>query len=126
VAGPEALSPHVASVEQEINTFTSVADQIALGDQDIRRRFANRVMWLFVLANIFVMGGLGVAFWQDGVQLRAHLIAPGEKVVNSHVVMALLGATTVQLGTVILTITRALFPTSPVEQGRGRTPDADG
>jgi hypothetical protein len=126
MAGPEALSPHVASVGQEVKGFTSVADQIALGDQDIRRRFANRVMGLFVLANVFVMGGLGVAFWQDGVQLREHLITPAEKVVNSRVVMALLGATTVQLGTVILTITRALFPATPSDHGRRRGPDADG
>ncbi len=72
------------------------------------------MVWLFVISNVFVILGLGVAFWQDCAQPRDHLIKPSERIISSGVVMALLGATTVQLGTVILTITRALFPNRKV------------
>ena len=115
-SSPPGLHPRVEGLDSEVEQFTSVADQIALGDQDIRRRFANRVVWLFVLSNVFVMAGLGVAFWQDDAQLRDHLIKPTEKVIDSKVVMALLGASTVQLGAVIFTIARALFPSSGADR----------
>jgi hypothetical protein len=88
-----------------------VRREIAIGDQKIRRQFAFYVILLFVGANIFVLFGLGVAYWQDCTQLTAKLIKPGERIVDSTVVMSLLGATTVQLGTVIYTITRAIFAT---------------
>jgi hypothetical protein len=88
-----------------------VRREIAIGDQKIRRQFAFYVILLFVGANIFVLIGLGVAYWQDCAQLSAKLIKPDERIIDSKVVMALLGATTVQLGTVIYTITRAIFAT---------------
>jgi hypothetical protein len=57
-----------------------------------------------------VLLGLGVVFAVDCVQLRRHQINPDQRIINGQVVMALLGATTVQLGAVIYTITRAIFP----------------
>src|SRR5579859_4860365 len=83
-----------------------VRREIAIGDQKIRRQFAFYVIMLFVGANVFVLFGLGVTYWQDCAQLSAKLIKPDERIIDSKVVMALLGATTVQLGTVIYTITR--------------------
>jgi hypothetical protein len=86
-----------------------VRREIAIGDQKIRRQFAFYVILLFVGANVFVLFGLGVTYWQDCAQLSAKLIKPDERIIDSKVVMTLLGATTVQLGTVIYTITRAIF-----------------
>jgi hypothetical protein len=103
-----------ASLTSEVETFLSVADQIALGDHEIRRRFAFYIIGLFVGANVFVMIGLGVAFWQDCVQMAAKLIKPSDRIIDSKVAMTLLGATTVQLGTVIYTITNAIFPAPKV------------
>jgi hypothetical protein len=102
----------VISLSTEVDDITglSVADQIALGDQDIRRQVSLYIIWLFAVANVFVLIGLGVAYWQDCAQLAAKLIRPEQRIVTSNVVMALLGATTIQLGTVIVTITRAIFP----------------
>jgi hypothetical protein len=98
------------TVEQRIALDQQgVRREVALGDQKIRRQFAFYVIWLFIGANILVLLGLGVAYWQDCAQISAKLIKPQERIVDSKVVMALLGATTVQLGTVIYTITRAIF-----------------
>ncbi|HEY2659866.1 MAG TPA: hypothetical protein VGI79_09105 [Caulobacteraceae bacterium] len=116
-AGPppktvEAAGGITISLDSEVKGFAdiSVADRIALGDQDIRRQFALYIIGLFIGANIFVMIGLGVAYWQDCMQLAAKAIRPEERIIDGKVVMALLGATTVQLGTVIYTITNAIFP----------------
>ena len=101
---------HEVSVDQEVTTFRSTADQVALGDLGIRRAFARNVMILFAVANLFVLIGLGVVFAMDCIQLADHQISPSQRVVSSEVLMTLLGATTVQLGTVVYTITRAIFP----------------
>lgn len=101
-------------LDSEVKAFSglSVADQIALGDHEIRRKFAVYIIRLFIGANVFVMIGLGLAFWQDCVQLAARTIQPTDRIIDSKVIMTLLGATTVQLGTVIYTITKAIFPAS--------------
>jgi hypothetical protein len=104
------------SLNQEVDEFTT-ADRIAIGDLEIRKNFANRVMLLFAIANVGALIGLAIVFWQDCAQLAAHLVKPTERLIDGHVIMALLGATTVQLGTVIYTITRAIFP-SPGGHGR--------
>ena len=70
-------------------------------------------MILFAVSNVFVLFGLGIVFGLDCVQLQAKLIAPTQRIITGPVVMSLLGATTVQLGTVIFTIARAIFPIPP-------------
>jgi hypothetical protein len=102
------------SLDQEVEAF-SPPDPIALGDLEIRKNFANRVMVLFAIANVGALIGLAIVFWQDCVQLAAGLTKPADRIIDGKVIMALLGASTVQLGTVIYTITRAIFP----------SPDAD-
>ena len=109
---PPVGAPVEVSLNQEVEAFATTADKIALGDLDIRKNFARNVMILFAVANLFVLVGLGIVFWQDCVQLTAHAIKPAERIIDGKVIMALLGATTIQLGTVIYTITRAIFPTT--------------
>ena len=100
------------SLAQEVEQFRSAADQVALGDLAIRKQFAKDVMLLFAIANVFVLIGLGVVFWMDCAHLAAGVIKPSERVISEKVIMSLLAATTVQLGTVIFTIARAIFPVS--------------
>ncbi|MGI9168765.1 MAG: hypothetical protein ACR2FH_01125 [Caulobacteraceae bacterium] len=98
----------------EIRDFESAADRVALGDLEIRRAFARNIVWLFVAANLFVFAGLGLIFWRDCVQLADRQIGPGDRIIDGKVIMALLGATTVQLGAAVYTIARAIFPALPV------------
>lgn len=107
---PEPHRTGVVSVVSEAVSVETVADRIALGDLDIRQRFARTTLWLFVVTNLFVLAGLGIIFWQDGLQLTAGRIASGDRIVNAQVVMTMIGATTVQLGAVIYTMARAIFP----------------
>ncbi len=121
---PQRSSPPVAEVNlgQEIAGFASAADRVALGDLEIRKAFARNVVVMFAVANAFVLVGLGVVFWQDGLQLAARQVKPDERIINAQVIMAMIGATTVQLGAVIYTITRAVFP-SP--QGVAKSASGD-
>jgi hypothetical protein len=107
---PEPAAIPDVSLNQEVDEFTT-ADRIAIGDLEIRKNFANRVMLLFAITNLGALFGLALVFWQDCAQLAAHLTKPADRIIDGKVIMALLGATTVQLGTVIYTITRAIFPT---------------
>lgn len=91
----------------------TVSDQIALRDANLREWLANRVVPVFLKANVFTLIGLGVLVALDEVNLTLHLITPADRIVGEHVVLALLGATTVQLGTVAALIARYLFPSRP-------------
>ena len=104
------------SLSAEVTKFASTDDEIALGDLAIRKNFARDIVILFAVANGFVLLGLGVIFRVDCVQLSAKQILPAQRLVSSQVIMALLGATTVQLGTVVLTIARAIFPGSSTDR----------
>jgi hypothetical protein len=49
----------------------------------------------------------------DEFNIAWHLIAPGDRIIGGQVIMALLGATTVQVGTIAVVIARYLFPGRP-------------
>ena len=119
LAGPGLAVPSPVSLNHEVREFRSTADTIAIGDLSIRKNFADRVMVLFAIANVGVLIGLGFIFWQDCSQLAAGHIRPADRIIDGQVIMALLGATTIQLGTVIYTITRAIFPTGAAPKGAG-------
>lgn len=90
-----------------------VADQIALRDQALRERdqdlrdwMTKEVMPAFLTANRWTLYALGVLVVLDEFN-ALFSIAPR---ITSQVVMALLGATTVQVGVIAVTIARYLFP----------------
>lgn len=103
------MTSHVAGVRTEELSFT-VPEQIALRDTAIREQFARTMLILFGVTNVFVLIALGLVFAYDMLELRAGLITAGDRIVDTRVVMALLGATTVQLGAVVYIMARAIFP----------------
>jgi len=100
------------SSEMDLGRVTvghTVQDQIALSDADIRRRVAVWIMWLFGAVNVITMLFIFVLFCFDQSDLAAREIGPGDRIVDAEVLMSLLGATTVQLGTIALIMARYLF-----------------
>jgi hypothetical protein len=71
---------------------------------------ALRVVRAFIAANSVTLVALAGLVALDEINIALHLIAPGERIVGSQVIMALLGATTVQVGTIAVIIARYLFP----------------
>src|SRR5687768_11067069 len=76
-------------LNKEIAKF-STADQIALGDLEIRRQFATQIIKLFVFSNLFVMLALGVCFWADYSQMASKLITQEHRIIDNRVIMTLL------------------------------------
>ena len=88
----------------------SVEDQIALQDADLRKRIGNRIVWTFVGGNVvtlFVFAGL---VYLDQSNMGNRVITPDQRIITEKVIMTLLGATTVQIGTIAVIIARYLFP----------------
>lgn len=103
------LEPTISLGDEKAH-FRNVDDEVKRGDLAIRRQFARNVMLLFAATNIFVMVGLGWLSVHETTAIAAKLMLPADHIVDAKVVMALLGATTVQLGTVVYTVARAIFP----------------
>jgi hypothetical protein len=61
------------------------------------------------------VGWLAWLGWLDQVNIEHSLVSPSDRIINHQVIMTLLGATTVQVGTLATIIARYLFP--------GRSPD---
>ncbi len=88
----------------------SVADRIAMGDAQMRRTLALQMGSVFAVANVVTLIAFAVLVWLDETNLRAKLIAPADRIITGNVFMALLGATTVQIGTIAVIMARHLFP----------------
>ena len=91
----------------------SVADQIALSDARVRARVSYAIITAFLVVNLATLLGLYIIYTADAADLRAKLVAPGQRVIDSRVVMTLLGATTVQLGSMAVIMAKYLFPLPP-------------
>jgi hypothetical protein len=87
-----------------------VAEQIALSDARVRAHVSYAIIAAFVLVNIASMFGLYVVYLDDLANLRLKLETADQRVVNAQVLMALLGATTVQLGSMAVIMAKYLFP----------------
>lgn len=109
----------VLSLDRVADSVTgSVTDQIALKDAELRQWMARWMVWLFAIANVMVLAVIAGLVWLDQGNLGAKLIAPGDRIIGNQVVMTLIGATTVQVGTIAVIIARYLFPSS-VSAGEG-------
>jgi hypothetical protein len=98
----------------------SVHERIALRDQGLRERDQGLRDWMakvvvpaFLKANGLTLAAVAVLVVLDEINITSHLIAPGDRIITEKVIMALLGATTVQVGAIAALIARYLFPSRP-------------
>lgn len=97
----------VVSLNQEAQRDgLTVSEQIALRDATLREWLANRVVPAFVKTNVLTLVGLAALVALDESNLALHLITPADRVIGENVIIALLGATTVQLATIAALIAR--------------------
>jgi len=71
------------------------------------------IIGAFIAANVVTLIALGILARLDQGNIAAKLIEPGDRIITSQVFMALLGATTVQVGAIMVIIARYLFPGRP-------------
>jgi len=106
----KAENVKLGSVDHDL----TVTERIALLEANIRRNLAYAIMILFALVNIMTLLFVLLLFRADQSDLAEKMIGPADRVVNAHVLMTLLAATTVQLGTVMVIMTRFIFK-APVD-----------
>jgi hypothetical protein len=88
----------------------SVDEQIALGDLEMRRRLVRALLWFFGVTNFFALAATAVVFGYDIALLRAGSVQASQRLVTTELLMTIIGATTVQVGVIMVTISNYLFP----------------
>ncbi|MDH3790309.1 MAG: hypothetical protein OEU09_01720 [Rhodospirillales bacterium] len=96
----------LADEERELN----VEDEIALRELQLRITTAERILKLFTIANGFVLAFVIVLLLADWFLIGKGLAKVDQRVVDKEVLMALLGATTIQVGAIMFSISAYLFP----------------
>ena len=72
---------------------------------ELKKELAQKITALFIYSNSVVLFLLAIVFVVD------QWLEPSDRIITTEVIMALVGATTVQLGVIMLTIMKSLFPT---------------
>jgi hypothetical protein len=88
----------------------TITDQIALRDADLRKSMSDTILRVFRRANFVTLLALGALVILDEHNIRSGLIQPSDRIIDHQVFIALLGATTVQVGTIAVMMARYLFP----------------
>lgn len=99
-----------------LSTFegpATVAESIALTDARVRAHISYAIAGAFVLANILTLAGVAYIFHEDNVNIVSGIMTKADRVVTPNVVMTIIGATTIQLGALALTMSKYLYPTLP-------------
>ncbi len=91
----------------------TVAESIALSDAALSQQVAARVVHTFILINSAVLGIVTAVFLADCLLLSYGKIGAADRLVSTNVVLALISATTVQLGGIALLMGKYLFPVKP-------------
>jgi hypothetical protein len=102
------IKENLASVEKRL----SVHDEIAMDQWQLRKQMIQNVMTTFKWVNLFVVVGVIVVFTVDQVVVFRKLGPVEFRIINSNVIIALIGGTTVQLGAIALAVSRWLFPSA--------------
>ena len=88
----------------------TVGEEIALTDAKVRRTVSYVIVGAFVFANLVTLAGVAIIVREDNANIVAHAMAAQDRVITPGVVMALVGATTIQLGALAVTMGRYLYP----------------
>ena len=93
-------------------TPLTVAEEIVRSDAGLRRLVAGSIVVAFLVVNGAVLLGIWMVFTKDNEHLlrAGSNFTPSDRLVTTNLLITLVGATTVQLGTLIVLIGKYLFP----------------
>ncbi len=86
-----------------------ISDKIKLWDALTRNGLAIGIMVAFLIVNAFTLGVLVWLGREDHHDLVRKLIVPADRIVNKDVIISLLGASTVQLGSIAVIMAKYVF-----------------
>ena len=88
----------------------SVQDRLRIGESTLRNELARKIIRTFVAVNSAVLL-LIIAFGVSDTILVVHkFVGPNERLITTQILLAIIGATTVQLGAIAITLSNWLFP----------------
>ena len=101
---PETIDLGAESQDIDVNTH------IALEELELRKKTVKDVVDLFKKANFWVLAVTVGAVIADYVFIGTGLIEEENRLISEKVVMTLIGATTLQVGAIMISISTYLFP----------------
>jgi hypothetical protein len=103
--------PKVTSVQEHLLVEElRIKDENAEAERELRKSAADRVINIFLISNLAILAAVILASACDYLLIFKGISRSDDRLISGKVILALVGATTVQLGTVMLTIYRYLFP----------------
>jgi len=86
------------------------AARLALGEHELRRDLASSIQRAFLIGNLAVWILIVVLLVVDIVMIATGREKPADRVIDRGVVKTLVAATAVQVGLIMVTISKNLFP----------------
>jgi len=83
---------------------TSFEEQLRQYEFELKEKIAKQITRLFGISNVVVLAAVAIVFGFD------QFLGPADRLITSEVIMALVGATTVQLGGIMFVIAKSIFP----------------
>lgn len=89
-----------------------IAEHIQLGEHNLRRGIADRIIRFFIIINGATLSTFLVLFLFDVWLIKSGNEKPTERLIDGSVIKILIGATTVQLGAAVALTMKYLFPSA--------------
>lgn len=106
------LSADIADVEAQFDFRTQIAQE----EWDHRKTLSKEIMGSFLTVNILVLKAVAFIFFLDLLLLDAKLISPGDRLIDTKVLIAIVSAITVQFGAIAFAVAAWLFPKTGAAQ----------
>ncbi len=90
-------------------TLSSLSEEVGLRPPSLKERIANKVLNYFGWSLLATVALAIVLAAVDAVMIWYDVIEPSDRLINQTVLMAMIGATVIELGAALATIVVAIF-----------------
>jgi spore maturation protein SpmA len=96
----------VSNIEKDL----SFREHLDLQEWNLRRNLATTIMNTFLTINGTVLALVIIMYISDTVFLAKGIIQSSDRIIETKVIISIIGATTIQLGAIALALSQWLFP----------------
>jgi hypothetical protein len=108
---PPGEAPKVLTFDEYLQSQEfRLRDQNAAAERELRKFAAGVIIKVFAVVNIVILIAVAVAATADYYFIYQKALIAKERLIDNRVIMSLVGATTVQLGAIMVTIYGYIFP----------------
>ena len=88
----------------------TVRERLDIEEWELRKTITTSIMNRFVTVNVSVLIIIAIIYIIDLFYIFHKVITPADRVITSNIIIAIIGATTVQFGAIAFAISQWLFP----------------